>query len=241
MRILICAATATEAKACEKGIKDAGLLDRFEIFQTGVGLTRAHQKLSQRLALGQKPLLVVSSGFAGTLSDSVLAESWVTASQVLLEETGKAVGTQQIEFEQARGCRFISGTGIIRKKHSGDARTQSDVQDTALPIAVDMESAAIAELAERYQVPFMALRYVTDTPREPLPMFVSAFASAMASESKVSAIKLGALGLRDALSDPKNLAQFVIRGSRWATGLRKGWRNHAIKVLQKIDESRPRS
>src|SRR5262249_25453390 len=94
--ILVCAATSVEAKACRQGIKKSGQSDRYEILQVGMGMAHAKRTLEKRLMGSQlpRPTLVVSTGFAGSLSLSLPVGTWIYGKSI---ETENAVFKFELE------------------------------------------------------------------------------------------------------------------------------------------------
>lgn len=213
MGVLICAATATEARACRRGVADAGLREQIEVLETGVGPERAGRRLAERLGAGPLPSLIVSSGFAGALDEAIGSETWVTATEVH--------GSSAVPYRAARVCRWVTQDALQRKVSSPGA-------------AVDMESAAWARVAASHGVPFMVLRLVTDTPASPLPGFVVPMAEAMAATSTWVRARSGARCAARAMSDPRGILRLVRRGVLWTGLLRRGWANHAPVVVDGI-------
>ena len=158
--ILACAASRTEAGACA--------VEGVEVLRTGVGPARAAAALTRRLARGPRPSLVVSSGFAGALSAHLPLHACITAGAVHRLEGGRAVplalGPGALRMAQGLPrCALLSASVV----------TRATAPALPAPSVVDMESAALAEVAAAAGVPFAVLRIVTDTPAAPFPAFVT--------------------------------------------------------------------
>jgi nucleoside phosphorylase len=238
--ILVCAATRTEAAACRRGIADAGAPD-IEVLTTGVGPARAAAALARRLRTGaghapltpeRRPALVVSSGFAGALTAGLAPLDWVTSSSIHRLVDGRAVelalppGALRTAVD-AIACRIVSAEHAIAHAVAG----------VSAPAAVDMESAALAEVAAAAGLPFLVLRLLTDTPARPLPAVGRALAATLAAAGALSRAAHCARAALDAALAPTVAAAFVRDALRWRAGLRAGWREHARRGVP----ARPRS
>jgi len=221
--ILVCAATRTEAAACRAGIAEANVTG-FEVLATGVGPERAAATLRRRLARGAT--LVVSSGFAGALSDALPPLSWITASALhrivagRVEPVSLAGGTLRIA-DGITACQLVTADRV----RSGAA--------SLLPglAAVDMESAALAEISAAAGIPFLVLRLVTDTPSRPYPEFVRGIAAALGAGAPSERAVHGARALAGVALSPMDALAFLRDTSLWRARLRSGWREHAARAL----------
>ncbi len=187
---------------------------------TGVGPQRAARALAARLAHGSLPDLVVSSGFAGALTTTLALSSWITAVRLCEWEGDSRVAVEDVEllpaFPHLVACEVLSSSTLA-----------STVLEGADPIAVDMESVALAREAGRRGVPFTVVRLVTDTPAQPLPAFLAPFTAALAATTSRARVAHAARGIRSALADPRAAAQLLADGPRWLRALEEGWRTFA--------------
>ena len=228
--ILVCAATGTEAAACRRGIVDAAA-SGIEVLTTGVGPARAAGALVRRLRAGaggltlppdQRPALIVSSGFAGALTAGISPLSWVTASSL-----HRLVGNHAVEVALPRGLLRVAEDAIACRVVSADHAVAHGVSGVSEPAAVDMESAALAEIAAAAGLPFLVLRLVTDSPARPLAAVGQALAATLAASGAVSRAAHGARAALHAARAPTQAAAFVRDAMRWRAQLRAGWREHA--------------
>lgn len=230
MLILVCGASGAEAKACAQGIKHSGRADMFEVLQTGVGFERCRQTLERRLSTGRRPDLIVSSGLAGAISADVPIDTWVTALGVYSIDPSNDNDLNAIPLTRlrhslhgVRGCNFVS-TDELTEQSSDKAKIYKRIPQ---PVAVDMESVIIAEVAQEHGIDFMVLRLISDTPAEPLPRFVSKIAASMAEQKLASRVVLALQGAREAIKDPQGVLHMVKGGHKWSLLLRDGWRRYA--------------
>lgn len=202
--VLLCGATRAELDAAARGAP------AFATLLTGVGPEHARRALSDYLTR-ERPALVVSTGFAGALG-GVDVGTWVTATRIDGVEvelrTGPAVG---VELTEASAL-------VTAPRGEGGV--------------VDMESAALARVAQSHDLPLMVLRLVSDSPDHPLPAFLAPFTDAMSATRKRD-WALGALrGVRGALADPRGVARLVRDGRQWTKELETGWRRFAPEVAK---------
>jgi len=227
--ILVCAATSTEAAACRRGIADAAAAG-IDVLTTGVGPARAAAALARRLLAGagdgslppdERPALIVSSGFAGALTAGLAPLAWVTASSV-----HRLVEDRVVEV-LPRGLLRVAEDAVACQVVSADHAVGHGVIGVSEPAAVDMESAALAEVAAAARLPFLVLRLLTDTPARPLATVGHALAAALAATGAASQAAHGARAALDAARAPTQAVAFVRDALRWRAQLRAGWREHA--------------
>jgi nucleoside phosphorylase len=195
---------------------------------TGVGPRRAERALAARLARGLLPDLVVSSGFAGALSPTLALSSWITAARLGEWDGVARVAVEGVALVEAFaglvGCEVLSSGALLSASSVG---ASAGATDATMPIAVDMESVALARGAATKGVPFAVVRLVSDTPAHPLPPFLSPFTSALAATSHAARVTFAARGLRAALADPRAVARLLADGPTWLRRLEDGWRSFA--------------
>lgn len=223
--ILVCAATGTEADACRRGIADSGAPD-LAVLTTGVGPARARAALASWLrdppSPKVRPSLVVSSGFAGVLSLEIELLTWVTASAVyrIVNDRPDPVVLPPGLLRAAGGataCHVLSAGRVVAQPPPGLSH----------PCAVDMESAALAEVAAAAGVPFMVLRLVTDAPGRPLVPFVRSIAAMLAAAGMPERAAHGTRAALDAVRSPAATLAFLRDTALWRERLRAGWREYA--------------
>lgn len=227
MAILVCNATPFEAKACRKGIDDAGLSNAFEVLQTGMGLQKVRRSLENRLRTGSKPSLVISSGFAGAFSEGLDLLEWISAEKAYLYSDKSLSQPFALQsYPQAHRCSIVSSADLIVDHE----RLAKDYSVLAAPVAVDMETAAIADVCRAAGVPCMMLRMITDTPREPLPGFLFSFTAADTAEKTLAKVPLLIKGTREMLKAPKDAARLVRNVATWSRLYRDGWARRASMI-----------
>lgn len=228
--ILVCTATSVEAKACRRGIEQVGKSARFEVIQTGMGLDNARSGLAKRLEDLNLPSVkqVISAGFAGSWTRQLSVGDWVLGQSVELQsgthrfELGRLTLPSKISFP-FRNSRIIS-----LAQASSDGAVNSTTGDAvSLPVVVDMESYAWAEICQHHRIPFQVIRMVSDNPDAPLPKAVGAFASVFTAPSVQTKFRSLFQGVQHAASEPVTLARFVARGTQLPGLLERGWQELA--------------
>lgn len=216
--ILACAASRAEAGACA--------VEGVEVLRTGVGPARAVAALTRRLARGPRPSLVVSSGFAGALSADLPLHACITAAAVHRLEGGRAVPLT-LGPEALRIARGLPRCALL----SASAVTRATAPALPAPSAVDMESAALAEVAAAAGVPFAVLRVVTDTPAAPFPGFVTDLAAALAAGPGWAGLAAAARAAGSAVRSPGAALGFVRSSLGARRALANAWRRGAAGLL----------
>ena len=141
---------------------------------TGLGVRRASEAARRAIEAFPAADLVIATGVAGALDETLECADLVIADRLVLEreESDTAAETYLIpaadlaRFEKAvqQGSRRATAGPILtttRILHDGAAKRAASARTGA--IAVDMESAAIAAEASRRGVPFACVRAVLDT------------------------------------------------------------------------------
>jgi adenosylhomocysteine nucleosidase len=141
-----------------------GNLGRHEVLivHTGVGRNRA-KAVAEKLFLDYRPDRLISAGFAGGLDPAVPATALVLAQNL----------SDAAMLEKARVCVglpvYCGGLYTCNETlETTDAKAKCFAETKA--VAVDMESEEIVRVAQRYGVPALTLRAVSDSAKEPLPV-----------------------------------------------------------------------
>jgi adenosylhomocysteine nucleosidase len=127
--------------------------------QAGVGATRARSGAERALSAGADAL--ASVGFCGAARSELVPGDVVVATEVLDASSGRA-----IRCDPELGALVRGAHGQLETR-SGIARTPDERAGSA--IALDMESAAIGEVAAEANVPFAAIRAISDSTPTRIP------------------------------------------------------------------------
>jgi adenosylhomocysteine nucleosidase len=156
--------------------------DEVRVVHTGVG-ELASKRSIQQLLDAQSPRLLISSGFAGALTSELpvgavlLAQNftsphWLDRSRAVLGESAH-VGV------------LTTASGI-----TDSANDRSALAARTSAIAVDMETAFIADACRAASVPIISLRVVSDTPAAPMPAPPHVLFDIEAQKTRLSVIAL---------------------------------------------------
>jgi hypothetical protein len=237
MKVLVCAATSVEARACRAGIARAGCADQVEVLPTGIGRAAAEAALRARLSGSRpsttgtpdsssakeakapwRPELIVSSGFIGARAATLEVGGWVLASAVAARGSEAILTSGRLLTVLERSpLRWSVATCVTVDRILGGSEEAPDGAET-----VDMESHALALVSAEAEIPFDLFRLVSDTPAEPIPGWIGTFAAAsqQSGNERVRKWMSGSFGL---LREPLDSARFIARTSRLPGRLSEGW------------------
>lgn len=131
-----------------------------EIHVSGIGPDAA-AALGERLT--QRPLrAMIATGLCGALIPRLDVGTIVVAERVVHENTGDAFAADDVMLAAAEGRRgTLVSAGEVARTPADRAALQG--------LAVDMESAALARAARDADVPFIAIRAISDRFRDRIP------------------------------------------------------------------------
>ena len=152
------------------------------IMECGIGKVNAAVGASELMAHMQ-PDVVVSTGVAGGIDEKAGGMEVVAASEVVYHDVWCGNGNEVGQI-QDMPARFVCDGRLLSVAVSLDAsvpvhaglictgdkfiteRAELDAIKAEFPegLAVDMESAAIAQVCHLYRVPFISFRIISDTP-----------------------------------------------------------------------------
>jgi len=131
-----------------------------QVLHTGVGEKICRERLGKFLE-GQQFDLLISTGFAGALSDQLQIGDLLLAknfSTVDLNEK-RSFSTLPIHIAD-----LLTTSALI-----DSSEERNNVARASGAVAVDMETEFIARACAAHGVPLLSLRVITDTPRKPFP------------------------------------------------------------------------
>ena len=135
---------------------------------SGIGphaATAAARKLASR---GSEA--IISWGIAGGLSSTLSIGDLVVPEQVRRDERLYPVdATLRAALAHRLGVPIHGGTLITTSEVIRTPETKAELHRAHGVVAVDMESAAIAEVAAEHGIAFAAIRAISDTASDPLP------------------------------------------------------------------------
>lgn len=171
-RLGLCVALATEAQAIGVGIHDPVRVQAYPgggyAILAGMGPAAARSAAAALVAAGAQALL--SIGTAGALRQDLRAGDLLIPQALLWQGKEYPVDSRLAEdfrmlFPAAQGGVLLT---LVEPLATPVAKAQAATQ----ALAVDMESGAIAALADELEIPFLALRVVVDSADSRLPQAV---------------------------------------------------------------------
>ena len=180
-----------------------GRLGEEMIAAATVGVGRAAAKRgTEALLTGHDPRLVVSAGFAGGLTDELPRETVLVAERVIDEAGSEFVPTARADVaDRIVRCGALGGTLVTCDQVVPTEEAKRALATRSGACAVDMETAAVADVCARRDVPWLSVRIVLDAVEDKLPAAVERLA-----RQKTAAGRLGA-AMGAVVSQPESLKQ----------------------------------
>jgi adenosylhomocysteine nucleosidase len=180
----------------------------------GVG-REAAARGARRLILGHRPRLVVSAGFAGGLDPDLVRGSLIRAAEVTLLDRSKRLCLAHAAPANGRDLLLVTADQIVTTPTA-----KAELRTACGGDAVDMETFAVAEVAETEGLSCSSLRVISDDASQTLPREVAMLARPQSAIRRLGAA-LGAIGRRPrAAADLWQLWEHaVVDGRTLAAGL----------------------
>jgi adenosylhomocysteine nucleosidase len=164
-------------------VRRLGSLKRFSkgrasITVTGVGKEKALAAISSLLNDDPRPSLVLSIGFAGSLSDELSIGDLVLAKRLLSTDGSPPLQIDSRLFQQAEDAILENAMPFVRRDTLTTdrlVRTVNERERLAKEFhaqAVSLEDYWVCSAAARAGVPFVSVRAITDTTHQDLPPYV---------------------------------------------------------------------
>ena len=214
----VVAALASEAKALGSPVRmheGCGVLaDGTLIAVSGMGPAAA--RLAAERLIGAGAAGLISWGLAGGLDPALMAGTLCLPREVIGED-GRRFATTRSWRESIMAAlgpdrKVAEGTLLTRDRPVAGVASKAELRRETGAEAVDMESAAVAQIAAAHAVPFIAVRVVVDTAVDAIPGSV-----ARASES--GEVRIGRL-LRGLIGRPGEIASLVRLARRYRSAMR---------------------
>ena len=140
----------------------------------GGGTAAAAQRRAPDL-LGQSPSALLSFGYCGGLAGDLRPGDLVIATEVISAQGQRsrcdpAVGERFAKAAQTLGLTVRHGAVATPSEAVAEPAAKRRLADATGATAVDLESAAVAQVAEEAGLPFAVLRAVLDDVQTPLPL-----------------------------------------------------------------------
>jgi len=145
------------------------------LVRTGMGKERAEN--ATRFVLERYPVTaIISLGFAGALAPNLRVGDVVVCSKLhcvhsfedeeeRLEPHAADAGLHSLALQcpEDRVARFLAGSGVTALQLDPDPEKMQELRDAFDAHIIDMESYWIARMASARQIPFIAIRSISDT------------------------------------------------------------------------------
>ena len=226
----VVAALAAEARvlgpAQPKGEGVAVLADGNLLAISGMG-PRAARSAAERL-IGAGATSLVSWGLAGGL-DPALEAGAVCVPREVIAADGSRLRTARSWQESLSSSvpfgRSVGNDALLTAEHALETPADKSAARRATgACAVDMESSAVAQVAEAHGVPFIAVRVIVDTARDVIPQ-------AVAGASRAGKVRVGRL-LLGLIRSPLEIAPLLRLARRYRVALRS---LRAVAALGKLE------
>lgn len=151
---------------------------RASVTVTGVGKAKALASISSLLNDDPRPSLVLSIGFAGSLSDELSIGDLVLAKRLLSTDGSPPLRTDSRLFQQAEEAILENAMPFVRRDTLTTdrlVRTITERERLAREFhaqAVSLEDYWVCSAAARSGVPFVSVRAISDTTHKELPSYV---------------------------------------------------------------------
>jgi len=132
------------------------------VVHTGVGRKDCNERL-EILLHKARPEFVITSGFAGAVSDSLQIGDLILAEN-FSDPNLLGLAKEILRDRRAAATRLFSSSSIV------DSISQrNEIARASSAAAVDMETGAILDICKAHGMPLLSLRAITDTPNDPFP------------------------------------------------------------------------
>jgi len=164
---------------------------------SGMGFERAQKASEVLITRGATQLL--SWGTAGGLAPNLQAGDVVVPEKILFKDKEYFADKDwHKEFKQ----EFNTGSIVFSENILTSVHDKQDLFSKYHAVAIDMESAAVAEIAQKHGLPFLALRFIVDASNEVLPSVVL---DALSDDGQVNHVRL----LKNLLLKPKEIFALI--------------------------------
>jgi adenosylhomocysteine nucleosidase len=226
----VVAALAAEARVLgpsqPQGEGLAMLADGNLLAVSGMG-SKAARSAAQRL-IDAGATSLVSWGLAGGLDPDLQAGAVCVPREVIAAD-GSRLATarswrESLSSSVPHRCRVGNDPLLTADRALESTADKSAARRATGACAVDMESSAVAQVAEAHGVPFIAVRVIVDTARDSIP-------AAVAGASRAGQVHLGRLIL-GLMRSPGQIASLLRLARRYRVALRS---LQAVAALGKLE------
>jgi adenosylhomocysteine nucleosidase len=154
------------------------IADKLLVAYSGTGATNARSAAELLVAKGASRLM--SWGCAGALSAALKPGDLILADKLVdvegCEDATFCVSTDWHSYTQNRLAKFVvvhCGRLAESENIVSSSRDKKKLHTITGAVALDMESVAIAKVARRYTMPFLAIRVIVDPVNMSLPLAIN--------------------------------------------------------------------
>ncbi len=217
----VVAALAAEARALSPSMRRGGsktfgefslLHDGTLLAVSGIGCPAA--EAAARALVAAQVSALMTFGLAGALDPALAAGSVVLPGELISRDGARFVTCKAWRERVAASLGFAVNTGTLltsARAIETPAEKAAAFRDTGAA-AVDMESAAVAEVAAAHGLPFIAVRVIVDTAGDALP-------PAVVAASRAGRVEIGRL-IAGLVAAPREIAALIRLARRYRTAIR---------------------
>ena len=205
------------------------LADGAMLWLSGMGLAAAQRAAQELVNAGAKALAVF--GVAGAL-DSSLSNGALFCPEQVLDENGGRYATDaswRTSLQQSLATLCASGSLLSVREPLLTIAEKTNAHQRFGALAVDMESAAVAAVAQRHSLPFITLRAIVDEASDAIPSALNHSVDAWGRPRALGLIAAlcrhpSVLGDLPRLYSRMQRATQALRTAAQASGPTLGWR-----------------
>jgi adenosylhomocysteine nucleosidase len=132
------------------------------ILHTGVGAKNCSEHV-EALLHKTRPRLVISSGFAGAVTDDLEVGDLLLAAN-FSDRQLLASAERILSQRKTRNAKLFTSASIVDSVEQRD-----EIARASGAAAVDMETGSIFAVCNAHGIPLLSVRGISDTPRQPFP------------------------------------------------------------------------
>lgn len=144
------------------------------LIQTGIGSRATQQNLSGWLRENPRPDWILSIGFAGGLKPQLRVGDCVVASIVIDAASGDSLSVDSQVRACAGTCDWIADRSslVTLARPAFDCAAKAELFASHSASACDMETYAVARIAQDLDVPWLSVRIISDCSQEQIPRWM---------------------------------------------------------------------
>jgi len=217
----VVAALAAEARALSPSMRRGGpktfsefsqLHDGTLLAVSGIGCPAA--EAAARALVAAQVSALMTFGLAGALDPALAAGTVILPGELISHDGARFVTCKAWRERVAASLGFAVSTGTLLTSGrviDTPAEKAAAFRDTGAA-AVDMESAAVAEVAAAHGLPFIAVRVIVDTAGDELP-------PAVVAASRAGRVEIGRL-IAGLVAAPREIAALIRLARRYRMAMR---------------------